>query len=219
MDPILKTILIIFGWLTTGLTVGSIIYWKKEEVVENKWNMLYLGFFGLFVIIDIIINFSGNIQMFSPGLAIYMVGNLIRKDEWPNDPKFTQYYKIFILLLAATLTSSLMLITFSDLTYARMGLIEITDFSGLAIVSMTPWIMPVLIIVISDPTNRYGNRETDRIIGGLLALLGVFLGMLIGLLLLVASAGYVLDALAIILAITALVSGTLIFMTIFLGNV
>ena len=175
MLPALKTILIIFGWISTGLITASMLKWKLEELKENKWNMIYFGIFLFLVAMDIVINFFGSPQIFSPGLAVYMVGNLFRYEEWPNDPKFTEYHKIYILILATGLTSSLVLITFSDLAYASMGLIVIPDFMGNAIASMIPLIMPLIIILGSDPTNRYGTREPNRIIGGLLALMGVIL--------------------------------------------
>lgn len=194
------------------------VKWKLEELKENKWNMIYFGTFLFLVVMDIIINFFGSPQIFSPGLAVYMVGNLFRNDEWPNDPKFTEYHKIYILILAATLTSSLLLITFSDLAYAAMGLIIIPDFMGVMMVSMMPLIMPLLIILGSDPTNRYGNREPDRVIGGLLALMGVILGMIVGFLLISIKAGYILDIIAIVFSITALACTTLIFLAIFIGN-
>jgi len=219
MYPVLKTIIILLGWVSTGLITGSMLYWKFDEVKENKWNWIYLAIFGMFVVIDIIINFVGFPQMFSPGLAVYMVGNLMRHDEWPNDPKFTEYHKIYILILGATLTSSLILITFSDLTYVRMGLFEVSDFMGMAMASMTPWILPAVIILLgADPTNRYGNRDPNRIIGGLLPLLGIAIAMVIGFLLMGINGGYILDIIAIVFSITALASSTLIFLAIFVGN-
>ncbi|MHA1799293.1 MAG: hypothetical protein ACTSVY_12680 [Candidatus Helarchaeota archaeon] len=215
---VLSITLIIIGWISTGLTFGIIIYWKRNLILENKWNYIYLGFFGLFLVIDIFITVSGGAPSLVPSCAVYLVASQFRSDEWPSGSKLTEHVKIYIVILSISLLPSLVLIGFSNLFI--LTAIQPDSYMAFSMGTVTgPLIIPLIIVLGSDPTNRYGTREPERIIGGLFAILGVIIADVIGYYLLFSGLTIILDALAIVLAVVAIIVSVLIFLCIKLGNV
>ena len=177
-----------------------------------------MGFFGLFLVVDIIAIVVGGAPALAPSCAVYVVCSLIRSDEWPNEPKFAEYVKIYILVLAFTLMPGLICVGFSNIHIIS----AVAPDSYMAIAMGTffgPLLIPLIIVLGSDPTNRYGNIEKERVIGGLLVIAGVIIGLIIGVMGLVSGQYVLLDTLAIVFTIAALVISVLIFLSIKLGNV
>ncbi len=218
MNVALSIVLIIFGWISTGLIIGIILYWKKEQIAENKWNYLYLAFLGLFVVIDIITMVAGGTPVITASCAVYIVASLIRSDEWPNDPKFAEYIKTYIIILSVTLLPGLIMIGFSNLPILSAA--QPDNYMAFALGTFfAPILIPLIIILGSDPTNRYGTIEKERIIGGLLAIAGAILGVVIGTMGFASGQYILLDVLGIMFSVTALGISVLIFLSIKLGNV
>jgi len=218
MNMGLTIILVIIGWISTGLIFGIILYWKKDVIPENKWNYVYLGFFGLFVVIDIVATVAGGAPSLTPSCAVYVVASLIRSDEWPNQPKYAEYIKIYIILFSISLLPGLILVGFSNLQILAAAVPD--SYMAISMgLFFGPIVIPLIIVLGSDPTNRYGNIEKERVIGGLLAIAGGIIGSIIGFLCFGSGQLILLDILAIVFTIISVAVSVLIFLSIKMGNV
>ncbi len=98
VDTATYVTMLILNFVATGLIFVAIIKWKKEEIKPLK-HIVPTAIFGLFDIVGLAMG-AFYVPIFLPSIAIIVLGVNLRKQQWPSEPKFAAYYKLYIFLLA-----------------------------------------------------------------------------------------------------------------------
>jgi hypothetical protein len=191
--------LIVLGWIAIGLPFAAVVKWKKNQIKIK--HIIPVVLFGL---IDIVGCAMGTLlaPAFLPAIIVVVLGVNFRQGGWPDSPKFASYYKIYILILALTLLPAL---EFLATGYYRSLPVGLTDIGMVMLSVVGGIIIPALIFAGSDPTNRYGQREPENLIGAGFGFLGAAIGMILSF-----TAMAIIDVLAIVFIIPALAASVLI---------
>jgi len=127
--------------------------------------------------------------------------------------KFATYHKLYIFLLAFCLIPAMILLPATrvwSLPYDMQALQKVLTGAALFVV------IPALVLIGSDPLNRWGNRNPDRLIGAGLGFIGAILGLVLEFVLVESVA--IGEILAILFTIVSLASAVLLFLPFFLSG-
>ncbi len=209
MDLATYVIMLILNFAAIGMIFAALVKWKKEEIKLKNHLVPTI----LFAVADIGGIAAGvfYVPIFMPSLVVVILGINLRKEQWPDSPKFAEFYKIYIFVMAFCLMPGLGLV---DITYARYlhtlgtGFVDITDYIFIVLFAL----IPLFVFVFSDPLDRKNRRNTENLVGAGLGLIGAILGTNLMFLLKELLIG---EVLAIIFSIVSVVAAILIFLPFF----
>lgn len=209
MDTAVYVTMLILNFVAIGMIYALLVKWKKEDI-KLKQHLLPTI---IFAVADIAGIAAGvyYVPIFLPSLAVVLLGINLRKEQWPDTPKFAEYYKIYVFVLAFCLMSGLGLLDVTYAVYLRglgFGFVDITDYIFIILFAL----IPLLVFVSADPLDRKDRRNTEHLVGAGLGLGGAILGIVLMFLL---KELPICEVLAIILSIVSLAAALLLFLPFF----
>lgn len=210
MDLAIYVILLILNFAAIGMIYGLLVKWRRPEI-KLKQHLLPTI---VFAVADIGGIAAGvfYVPIFSPSLGVTVLCINLRKEQWPDTPKYAEFHKIYVLILAFCLMPGLGLLDITYAIYLRTigyGYVDITDYIFVVLFV----IIPLLVFLSSDPLDRKMRRDSERMIGAGLGLGGAILANVLMFLLKEQLIG---EVLAIVFSIVSVVAALLLFLPFFL---
>ncbi len=210
MDTAIYVTMLILNFVAIGMIFAALVKWKKEDI-KLKQHLLPTIIFAVADIAGIAAKLF-YVPIFLPSLGVTLLCINLRVGGWPEIPKFAEYHKIYVLVLAFCLMPGLALLGITYPIYLRYivheGFVDITDYIFIVLFAL----IPLLVILFSDPLDRKNRRDPERMIGAGISLAGAILGIVLMFLFKEQSFG---EILVFVFSIVSLAAALLLFLPFF----